>query len=184
MAQQNPEIYESKVEASDEHQDRGILDFLEKKEEENKPEEELSVPDFCKDHVHKAEEMKEEAEAEEKPTPVQKLDRSNSNSSSSSDEEEGKPKQGLKEKIKDKVTGDKTEDHEAVAVEPAEEKKGFMEKIKAKLPGAHKEEETTPVAPTPTKIQEEETEKKGFMDKIKEKLPGHNKDAADAKTVE
>ncbi|KAL5713864.1 hypothetical protein ACHQM5_015901 [Ranunculus cassubicifolius] len=156
MAQQNPEIYDSKVEAADEHQDHGILDFLEKKEEENKPEDELSVPDFAKDHVLKAEEMKEEAEAEEHSNPTL-------------------PKQGLTEKIKEKITGDKTVDHED-AVEP-EEKKSFMEKMKENLPDP-------PVSyppPTKTSIPNEETEKKGFMEKIIEKLPGHHKDEADNK---
>ncbi|KAK9164647.1 hypothetical protein Syun_005549 [Stephania yunnanensis] len=159
----------------------------------------LSYPD-----VHHEEKKKVEEEEEKKPSLIEKLHRSGSSSSSSSSEEEveedgqkikRKKKKGLKEKIKEKICGDKEEGEQQHQVpveegtpipiiEHHEEKKGFLEKIKEKLPGGHKKEECGPAADaavvTPpahhVPVHEEESkEKKGLLEKIKEKLPGYHK---------
>lgn len=108
-----------------------------------------------------------------------------------------KEKKGLKEKIKDKLSGEKTEEvvkHEDTSVpvekiesppvvvtpEP-EEKKGFLDKIKEKLPGGSKKPEceaaVEPPLPVAAPHHEDEAskEKKGLLEKIKEKLPGYSK---------
>ncbi|GMH04656.1 hypothetical protein Nepgr_006496 [Nepenthes gracilis] len=150
--------------------DRGIFDFINKKKEEEKPQEEGIVTEFEKVHVSEhvsKEERREEEEKEKKHGLLEKLHRSDS-SSSSSDEEEGED--GEKKKKK-------------------KEKKGLKEKIKEKLPGREEEERRDQDTAVPVERYEENIhveevvpsepsdpdEKKGFFDKIKEKLPGQNK---------
>ncbi|XP_061336768.1 phosphoprotein ECPP44-like [Gastrolobium bilobum] len=176
-------------------QDRGVFDFLGKKKEEEKPQEEVIVTEFDKVKVS------DETEGEKKHSLLEKLHRSSSSSSSSSDEEdegEGgdkkkkkKEKKGLKEKIQEKIGCDHKEEKEEekedtavpvekVEVDPAhlEEKKGFLDKIKDKLPGQHKKIEEVP--PTSSEYdaghthEVEAKEKKGLLEKIKEKLPGYH----------
>ncbi|WCJ44327.1 Dehydrin family protein [Euphorbia peplus] len=158
--------------------DRGLFDFLGKKEE-TKPQEEVIASEF-EQKVQVSE--PEHKEAEKKPSIMEKLHRSDSSSSSSSDEEDDeekkkkkKEKKGLKEKLKEKISGEKPEENKhweletnTAAVEvkkheednlpgqtemaPApvpEEKKGFLEKIKDKLPGQTKKVEEVPVSSTP-----------------------------------
>ncbi|XP_060199911.1 dehydrin COR47-like [Lycium barbarum] len=102
--------------------------------------------------------------------------------------EEEKPthaheEQGLKDKIKDKISGEHKEGEKTEKVgdtsvpvgkyEESEEKKGFLDKIKEKLPGDG-QKRAEEVAPPPPAVAEHEAdgkEKKGLMDKIKEKLP-------------
>lgn len=158
-------------EGSVEAKDRGLFDFLGKKEEEKPQDQEVIASEFdqkvqlSEQHEPpKVEEPKTEetkVEEEKKPSLLEKLHRSGSSSSSSSDEEEGegeekkkkkKEKKGLKEKLKEKISGEKEEEKheedtaipvEVVHQEPAEseEKKGFLDKIKEKLPGQHKKAE-------------------------------------------
>ncbi|PON60588.1 Dehydrin [Parasponia andersonii] len=175
-------------EGSVESKDRGLFDFLGKKDEEKKHQEEVISTEFGEkikvseeEPKHKVEKHNEEEE--KKPSLLEKLHRSDSSSSSSSDEEEGegeekkkkkKEKKGLKEKIKEKISGEDKEEekkeeyhhyHEADTSVPIEhevvhsskpihpeEKKGFLEKIKDKLPGGQhkKPEEAVPAsAPAP-----------------------------------
>ncbi|KAL5698201.1 hypothetical protein ACHQM5_029271 [Ranunculus cassubicifolius] len=186
-------------------QDRGLFDFMGKKEKvEEKPEVTPITTEM--------ENLKVSDEAEEKkPSLLEKLHRSDSNSSSSSSSEEEveedgqkikrKKKKGLKEKIAEKVSGDKKEEASKVeAVEDTnvpiekveashpEEKKTFMEKIKEKVSGGtHKSPvESAPVAveaPAPAPVAAEvhgtdaspKEEKKGIFEKIKEKMPGYHK---------
>ncbi|KAF5181213.1 Dehydrin cor47 [Thalictrum thalictroides] len=183
---QKPMTHETNVDGNDEINDRGILDFLEKKEEENKPNDELSVPEFAEIHVLKSEEKKEEEE--NKPSFTENLHRSNS-SSSSSDEEGGggkeKSKLGLKDKIKEKIGGEKEQEKNAehdqvigegvTCPEEVEDKKGFVGKIKEKLPGTHKTDEHEELGCADIISPEEAENKKGFIGKIKDKLPGTNK---------
>ncbi|KAG8059936.1 hypothetical protein GUJ93_ZPchr0002g25039 [Zizania palustris] len=175
--------------------DRGFLDNLlgRKKEEpaEKKHEEEL-VTGMEKVSVEEPA-VKEEhhAEGEKKESFLSKLHRFSSSSSSSSDEEEEvidengevvkrKKKKGLKEKIKEKVSGRKDHDSEhaptpvvtatpAPAPAPVVTHGGDHDTAVPveKIEGDHVKTEE-PHAPE---------EKKGFLDKIKEKLPsgGHKK---------
>ncbi|CAI9777934.1 unnamed protein product [Fraxinus pennsylvanica] len=154
--------------------DRGLFDFIGKKGEEKKCEEEVIATQFEeKVQVSEPECKKEEKEEEKKHEGLlQKLHRSSSSSSSSSDEEEveeggekKKKKKGLKEKIKGKISGDKKEEekiekYENTSVpvekcdeipvhEESEEKKGFLDKIKEKLPGGQKKAEEVEVPPPP-----------------------------------
>ncbi|XWS55144.1 hypothetical protein CRYUN_Cryun10bG0149500 [Craigia yunnanensis] len=118
-----------------ETKDRGMFDFMKKDEDVNMAD------------AHKPNNAKEE----EKPTLMEKLHRSNSNSTSTSDEdEEGqdgekkRKKKGLKEKIKEKISGDKEaaeHTNTSIPTENPEENKGFLDKIKEKLPGQHKKAE-------------------------------------------
>ncbi|CAE5958053.1 unnamed protein product [Arabidopsis arenosa] len=187
--------------------ERGMFDFL-KKKEEVKPQETTTLasefehktqisepkPSVAK---HEDEELKEhkptlleklhqkhEEEEENKPSLLDKLHRSNSSSSSSSDEEgeDGEKRKKKKEKKKI-VEGDvKTEE---------EENQGVMDKIKEKFPYGEKPEghHEVPVVttmPAPHSVDDkkpEEEEKKGFMDKIKEKLPGHSKKPEESQVV-
>ncbi|KAG2321106.1 hypothetical protein Bca52824_014319 [Brassica carinata] len=168
--------------------DRGLFDFLGKKEEV-KPQETTTTPlDSAVEHKaqitdepafvakHEEEEhkptlleqlhQKHEEEEENKPSLLQKLHRSNSSSSSSSEEEGEDGEKRKKEKKKKIVEGD--------------EKKGVMEKIKEKLPG-HSEKpadsqvvNTEAAVPVTTETAEHPEEKKGILEKIKEKLPGYH----------
>lgn len=152
-----------------EQSDRGLFDFMGKKDEEKKCEETAISSEFEKKaHVSEPEPKSEE----KKESLLAKLHRSDSSSSSSSDEEEcedgekkKKKKKPLKETIKEKI-----EEHK----EKKEE-----QKIEDTHVPVEKYEEA-PVAPpigdcvTPVPTPEPE-EKKGFMEKIKEKLPGGHK---------
>ncbi|EPS69121.1 hypothetical protein M569_05646, partial [Genlisea aurea] len=165
--------------------DRGLFDFAKGKKDENRFEEGFPSEFGEKIEVH---------EEKKHGSLFQKLHRSSSNSSSSSEEEEEvdengekkKKKKNLKDKIKDKICGGKTEETEVVNVDYEvvdnsvpiekygdfpEEKKGFVEKIKEKLPGGKKTEETSEYYASPD--GEQAKEKKGFLDKIKEKIPGY-----------
>lgn len=171
--QQKSHEYEQSVgtEGAVETRDRGMLDFLGKKEEA-KPQhhdQEVIATEFEKVHVSEPQpkvegHRKEEEEGEKKPGLLDKLHRSNSSSSSSSDEEGGddeekkkkkKEKKGLKEKLKGKISGEKEEDT-TVPVEKLDD-----------VHAPHHQEEAHP------------EEKKGFLDKIKEKLPGQQKKPED-----
>ena len=165
--------------------DRGLFDFLGKKDEV-KPQETTTTPlDSEVEQItdepafvakHEEEEhkptlleqlhQKHEEEEENKPSLLQKLHRSNSSSSSSSEEEGEDGEKRKKEKKKKIVEGD--------------EKKGVMEKIKEKLPG-HSEKpadsqvvNTEAAVPVTTETAEHPEEKKGILEKIKEKLPGYH----------
>ncbi|KAK8512598.1 hypothetical protein V6N13_082864 [Hibiscus sabdariffa] len=185
-----------------ESKDRGMFDFLGKKEEEQpKPQQEAIATEF---ENFKIEESKAEdgyREGEKKNSLLEKLHRSHSSSSSSSDEEEGesgekkkkkknKDKKGLKEKIEEKIGGDKKADDTAVPVEKSDEqpeKKGLIDKIKEKLPGVSAPSPPpTPAAVAADKVavehhEEESKEKKGFLEKIKEKMPGYHSKTEDEK---
>ncbi|KAF8113700.1 hypothetical protein N665_0046s0049 [Sinapis alba] len=166
--------------------DRGLFDFLGKKEEV-KPQETTTSLDSEVEHkaqitepaafVAKHEEEKEhkptlleqlhhkhEEEEENKPSLLQKLHRSNSSSSSSSEEEGEDGEKRKKEKKKKIVEGD--------------EKKGVMEKIKEKLPGHSEKPADSQVVNTeaavPVTAEHHPEEKKGILEKIKEKLPGYH----------
>ncbi|KAI9109186.1 hypothetical protein K1719_019809 [Acacia pycnantha] len=140
-----------------ETQDRGLFDFIGKKDGENKAEHHL------------------DQEQDKKPGLLEKLHRSNSSSSSSSDEEEvGEDGEKRKKKKEEK----KKEEAAAVTVTAeGEEKKGLLDKIKEKLPGQHKKtEEVPPPAAAAEPVVpngEDGGQKKGILEKIKEKLPGH-----------
>lgn len=170
-----------------ETKDRGLFEFMGKKEDK-KAQEEVLVSEFDQKVTVSEPESKlgEYKEDEKKHTSLlEKLHRSDSKSSSSSDEEEGeteekkkkrkerKEKKGLKDKTKEKITGDREEEkyedttvpvekyeeetvvhhaptvvHHAEPVQP-EEKKGFLDKIKEKLPGQPKKTEEIPPPPPP-----------------------------------
>lgn len=113
--------------------------------------------------------------------------------------EKKRKKKGLKEKIKEKISGDhessdkqKTEvipmdncpaPNPELATHEEDKKIGFMDKIKEKLPGHHNKTDqevvnsTGPAAHSALDEQvhggETKDQKKGLLDKIKEKLPGH-----------
>ena len=204
MAQNPPAEVHHNVET----EDRGVFDFLKDKKEE-KAQEEVIAAEMEKVHVSepvpKLEEPKEEEEEKKHESLLEKFHRSDSSSSSSSEEEgedgekKKKKKKGLKEKVKETISGEnKGEEDTTVPVEkcdeepavvahpvdhPAEgEKKGFLEKIKDKLPGGQKkpEEDHVTVAPPPVVAveahheAEASKEKKGILEKIKEKIPGYH----------
>ncbi|XP_031254593.1 phosphoprotein ECPP44 [Pistacia vera] len=204
--------FESTVvgEGAVETKDRGMFDFLGKKEEE-KPQEEVIVTEFAKVQVSEPEPKVEGPNEEEgkKPGLLEKLHRSgSSSSSSSSDEEEGegeekkkkkkKEKKGLKEKMAEEKEEEKYEDTvvpvEVVDQEPPhpEEKKGFLNKIKDKLPGQHKKTDEVPPPPPPVESttpeapshEAEAKEKKGLLEKIKEKIPGYHPKTEEEKEKE
>ncbi|KAG6644704.1 phosphoprotein ECPP44-like [Carya illinoinensis] len=166
-----PVVDHGRQEDAVESKDRGLFDFLGKKEEE-KPQEEVIGTKFEEkvsvSAVPEPKLEKEEYKEEKKGDVSEKLHRSNSSSSSSSGEEEGegeekkkkkKEKKGLTDKIKDTFTGDKKEEkHEDTSV-PIER----YEEVPAAAPDHHLAE---PVQPE---------EKKGFVDKIKEKIPSQRK---------
>ncbi|KAK3038860.1 hypothetical protein RJ639_028582 [Escallonia herrerae] len=161
--------------------DRGLFDFMGKKEEEKKPcEEQVIVSEFEKVQVSDPEPAKiKEEEGEKKHGLLEKLHRSGSSSSSSSSDEEEvegekkekkkKKKKGLKEKIKEKVSG---------GDEHKEEEK--EEKYEDTSVPVEKYEEVVPPQAEPEVPAEE---KKGFLDKIKDKLPGGHKKQAEEVVV-
>lgn len=160
-------------------QDRGMFDFLGKKKEHDgegkegdKCQEEVLVTEFEKVQVA---EGGGEAKEEKKEGLLEKLHRSHSSgsSSSSSDEEEAaegeekkKKKKGMKEKIKEKMCGDKKEGDEEIHGEKTE--------VTAAAGGVVMEDNTVPIEKIEALAQPESdvNEKKSLMDKIKEKLPG------------
>ncbi|KAB5557742.1 hypothetical protein DKX38_008651 [Salix brachista] len=140
MAEENKsyeyETQDGEKSGSVETKDRGLFNFLGKKEEE-KPQEEVNAAEFkeklkLSEHETKVEEEpKKEAEEEKKPSLFEKLHRSGSSSSSSDTS------------VPVEVVHTETP-HET------EEKKGFLEKIKQKLPGQNKKtEEVLPPPSTP-----------------------------------
>ncbi|KAK2995120.1 LOW QUALITY PROTEIN: hypothetical protein RJ640_020760, partial [Escallonia rubra] len=154
--------------------DRGLFDFMGKKEEEKKPcEEEVIVSEFKKVQVSEPEHGL-----------LEKLHRSGSSSSSSSSDEEEKvekkKKKGLKEKIKDKVS--RGDDHkEEVEEEKYEDTSVPVEKYEEVVPPqAKKYKEVVPPQAEPEVPAEE---KKGFLDKIKDKLRGGHKKQAEEVVV-
>ncbi|KAG8368030.1 hypothetical protein BUALT_Bualt15G0002800 [Buddleja alternifolia] len=184
MAEQYPQGHanNTSVVPPAETTDRGCFDFNMKKKEE-KPQEDLVMTDMNSG---------KRTTEEDKHTLMDELQRTNTHSSSSSEEEveEGrerkkKKKKGLKEAIKEKISGDKGEEAEEHKYEEQNnetvhsgEKKGFLEKIKEKLPGQDKngsKVENTQIPIASDQYPENDTkEKKGIIDKIKEKLPGHH----------
>ncbi|CAF2377326.1 unnamed protein product [Brassica napus] len=179
--------------------DRGLFDFLGKKEEV-KPQETTTLesefehkaqvsepPAFVAKHEEEEERDKptlleklhhkhEEEEEENKPSLLQKLHRSNSSSSSSDEEgEDGEKRKKEKKKIAEE--DEKTK----------EDRKGVMEQIREKFPHGTKTEDDTPVIATlPVKEEtvEHPEEKKRLMEKIKEKLPGHSEKPEDSQVVD
>lgn len=206
--------------------DRGLFDFMGKKEEkEKKPHDHQggAIATEFDQKVHVSEPVEQHKDEEKKHgSLLEKLHRSGSSSSSSSSEEEveedgkkirrKKEKKGLKERIKEKVSGEKKEnvDHEThVPVEKYDDavhdqqeddqKKGFLDKIKEKLPGGgqKKPEEVVHPPPPPTTAAaaasaestspeggDQAKEKKGFLEKIKEKLPGYHTKTEEEKEKE
>ncbi|KAF4382847.1 hypothetical protein G4B88_021630 [Cannabis sativa] len=160
----------------------GMFDFLKKKENDKpqQPQEEVAK----KDQHHQS--------------------RDADSSSSSSDEEDGngekRKKKGLKDKIKERISGKKegehTDDVHATEIKTNNhienektvnpEEKGFLEKIKDKLPGQHKKAENHGAnaecgAEGHKSHDDESKEKKGIFEKIKEKLPVGHKEEERAK---
>ncbi|KAH7690175.1 Dehydrin protein [Dioscorea alata] len=207
MAEEEKQVQDVEV------KERGLLDFMGKKEEKKEDEELVFVS-----RVEKVE-VEEKPNNQEKHGILEKLQRTHSSSSSSSDEEEidengekkRKKKKGLTEKIKEKLsTGEEektevneyekssvvTDDKNSVIIveklegtslkddeTPAEENKGFLEKIKEKLPMQSKKPSEEEVGAVECKGSDKE-EKKGFLEKIKEKLPGYHKNEKEEVTTE
>lgn len=181
--------------------DRGLFDFL-KKKEEVKPQETSTPLESNFEHKaqisehpafvakHEAEEEKEhkptlleklhqkhEEEEENKPSLLHKLHRSNSSSSSSSEEEGEDGAKRKKEKKKKIVAEDE---------KIAEDRKGVMEQIKEKFPHGAKTDDHAPIIatlPVSHETAEHPSEKKGVMEKIKDKLPGHSEKPVDSPVV-
>nr|AKM76913.1 dehydrin 24924 [Craterostigma plantagineum] len=172
--------------------DRGLFGFGKKDDEDKKCDDEKIAHDF-EQKVHVGEEKKEDhKDGEEKKheSLIEKLHRSSSSSSSSSSDEEEvdehgekkKKKKGLKDKIKDKVSGDKGKEEE----KPCEDTSVPVEKHDEVPPvtaydhpphGGKKAAEEVEVPPPPPPADAAEgKEKKGFLEKIKEKLPGFKSD--------
>ncbi|KAM0949777.1 putative dehydrin [Dioscorea sansibarensis] len=206
MAEEEKQVQDVEV------KERGLLDFMGKKEEKKEDEEVVLVSGVEKVEV-------DEKPSEEKHGILEKLQRTHSSSSSSSDEEEidengdrkRKKKKGLTEKIKEKLsTGEKEkievnesiqtsvvcdDKNSVIIVEklegtslkvdetPVEENKGFLEKIKEKLPVQSKKPSEEDVGAVESKESDKE-EKKGFLEKIKEKLPGYHKNEKEEITNE
>jgi hypothetical protein len=171
--------------------DRGFFNKLVGKKEqevEAKRQEEELATGIEKISVEEPEVKKEEHEGGEKhETLFSKLQKSgsSSSSSSSSDEEEEviddngevikRKKKGLKEKIKEKLPGQKDNEGEHVTGLPAPAPPASLQ-----THGGH-HDTAVPVekihgdvkTQAPPAVPEEE--KKGFLEKIKEKLPGHKK---------
>jgi hypothetical protein len=185
----NPQPHHHHNEESVESTDRGLFDFIKKKEEAEKPvqEEQVFVSEFD-DKVQISEHV-EEKKHDHHETLAEKFHRSDSSSSSSSDEEgdeeekqrKKKEKKSIKDKLKEKLHK-KEEKHEEERVEMDTEVP--VEKIYVGEPV-----EKIHVAEPVEKIHVEEVvysepshpveEKKGILEKIKEKLPGHNKKPED-----
>ncbi|XP_072956911.1 dehydrin COR410-like [Typha angustifolia] len=163
--------------------DRGLFDFMKKKEEGEKSEEAVLIAGVENIHVTEVEKVEEKKEEEKKEGFLEKLHRSHSSSSSSSsDEEEGeggekkekKKKKGLKEKVKEKLGCEKKEN------EDEEKKTTLVAEEEVVTATAVTADDDTSI--TVEKVDESikldvppEEEKKGFLEKMKEKLPGHKK---------
>lgn len=168
--------------------DRGLFDFMKKKDEEGHKASEVDAVASGIEKVHVSE---PECKEEEKKHGglLEKLHRSDSSSSSSSDEEgddeekkkrrkeKKEKKAGLKEKLQEKLGGHKDShehDHDHDTNVP-------IEKVHVEEHGhVHSE----PSYPAPADHHQQEEEKKGgFLDKIKEKLPGQHKEKSDEHEV-
>ncbi|KAK1324254.1 Dehydrin ERD14 [Acorus calamus] len=182
MAEENVHHESEGLSGEGEVKDRGMFDFMKKKkDEEGKCEEEVLVSEFEKVKVEEGEEKKHESLGE-------KLHRSGSSSSSSSDEEEvlegetkeKKKKKGLKEKIKEKISG------EDKAGEDDKKDEVVYEDCKTSVPAIATSDNTTTAEVVKSEESVTETalspggEKKGFLEKIKDKLPGGTKKAEEA----
>lgn len=116
-------------------------------------------------------------------------------------ESKKRKKKGLKDKIRQKLSGDKEEcnklpenaTNNSIEVENAEvtnpdEKKGFLDKIKEKLQGHHHKKAeggaSVPCAGEDSPRGDQTKEKKGIMDKIIDNLPGHHKNEGETKEKE
>ncbi|KAK1273024.1 Dehydrin COR410 [Acorus gramineus] len=186
MAEENVHHESGGLSGEGEVKDRGMFDFMKKKkDEEGKCEEEVLVSEFEKVKVEdvKVEEKKHESLRE-------KLHRSGSSSSSSSDEEEvegetkeKKKKKGLKEKIKEKISG------EDKAGQYDKKDEVVYEDCKTSVPAIATSYDTTTAEVVKSEESVTETtiypgeEKKGFLEKIKDKMPGGTKKAEEAPVV-
>ncbi|XP_010539809.1 PREDICTED: dehydrin ERD14-like [Tarenaya hassleriana] len=156
--QEAPRVATDESSETAEVKDRGLFDFMGKKDEA-KPEESIATEFDHKVQVSEpVPEKKHEEEEEKKPSLLEKLHRTSSSSSSSSEEEGENGEKRKKKKDKKKTEG---------------EEKGFMEKIKEKLPGQAKTPEEASAAEE-TAPPQNPAEKKGILEKIKEKLPGYH----------
>ena len=82
MAEESQNKYETSESSEVEVKNRGVFDFLGKKKEEEKPQEEVIVTEFDKVKVSEEPETKKEEEGEKKHSLLEKLHRSDSSSSS------------------------------------------------------------------------------------------------------
>ncbi|KAF3340288.1 Dehydrin COR410 [Carex littledalei] len=170
---------------------RGLFDFMKKNEEktekEEKKEEELLVSDMENVHVTQLEKMEMDKKDQEKKEGLSaKLHRSDSSSSSSSDEEEVGPdgekkkkKKGLKEKIHEKIGGEKKEENKPSKEAHVASGQAHVFSPPAPPPG-HLDDTSIKVEKVDDAVKLEEVsphgeEKKGFLEKIKDKLPGQKK---------
>lgn len=168
-----------KAEEAVEAKDRGLFDFLGKKEEEKKP--------HCAEGEAISSEFEEKVHVSEPPHGVEykeeekkKLHRSSSSSSSSVSHIYTYPSWWLmnisldfiKLTASDCIVLQSEEEYEedGVIKKKKKDKKGLKDKIKEKISGEPKPEVDTSVPVE--KCDDEPEEKKGFLDKIKEKLPG------------
>lgn len=172
--------------ATVESTDRGLFDFMKKKDDDvhKAPESEGVTSGIEKVHVSEPECRKEEEEVKHGSL-LEKLQRSDSSSSSSDEEgddeekkrkrkEKKEKKAGLKEKIQEKLGGGHHKDdeyHHGDTNVPIE--KVHVEEVVYSEPSY-----TAPAAPDHYH-QGEEEKKGGFLDKIKDKLPGQNKNKAE-----
>ncbi|XP_021756500.1 dehydrin ERD14-like [Chenopodium quinoa] len=166
--------YEAPVETTD----RGMFDFMKKKDGDGHKPSEADTVTSSMENVHVSEPVEEKKHG----GLVEKFHRSHSSSSSSSDEEgddeekkrkkkeKKEKKQSLKENMQEKLGGHKDEhDHETNVP---------IEKIHVQ-DHVHSE----PSYPAPEHHHQEEEKKGGFLDKIKDKLPGQHKDKAEEHEV-
>uniref|UniRef100_A0A803MXH7 Dehydrin n=1 Tax=Chenopodium quinoa TaxID=63459 RepID=A0A803MXH7_CHEQI len=159
--------YEAPVETTD----RGMFDFMKKKEGEgHKPSEADTVAVTSgMEKVHVSEPVEEKKHG----GLVEKFHRSDSSSSSSVH-------------VQDHVYSEPSYPAPEHHHQEEEKKGGFLDKIKDKLPGQHKDkaeehEVVAPVAAAEPSV-EGDKDKKGFLDKIKDKIPGfHSKNGAEEK---
>nr|CAD1844767.1 unnamed protein product [Ananas comosus var. bracteatus] len=180
--------------------DRGLFDFMGRKEEKEKEKEKIEEVDLVagmeKVRVDEVEDKKEEEKKKE--GFLEKLHRSHSSSSSSSsssDEEEGgegenkekkKKKKGLKEKIKEKL-GAATKKRRTKEKRRRRRHRWWLKRREAPRPQEASEEAAAPTVETAAECAKESHDtvvdanegskenKKGFLGKIMEKLPGYNK---------
>nr|AEA29617.1 dehydrin [Suaeda glauca] len=167
--------------------DRGLFDFMKKKEDESKPASSeydninsgvekvhISEPEYKEEHHH-YEEKKHESLGE-------KLHRSNSSSSSSSSDEEGddeEKKRRRKERKEKKKGGIKEKIEEKFGHHDHKEEKHHEHDTNVPIEKIHVQENVYSEPSYTTHAHdhhEEEKKKGGFMDKIKDKLPGQHGD--------